>query len=239
MVLMALGFLAVFVPLQIVLGDQHGLNTLEHQPAKVAAMEGRWDSVSPAPLTLFAIPQQAEERNAYAIDIPYLGSLILTHTLTGGIKGLKEWAADERPPVWPVFFAFRVMVGIGFVMLAVVALGWLLYRRGRLFTSNWYLRICQLTAPLGFIAVLAGWTVTEVGRQPWTVYGLMRTSASVSPSLTGADVLGSLIAYMVVYLLMYPAGIAVMARIVRNGPMAMDAPIPIVRTAITATSPGE
>jgi cytochrome d ubiquinol oxidase subunit I len=239
MVLMALGFLAVFVPLQIVLGDQHGLNTLEHQPAKVAAMEGRWDSASPAPLTLFAIPEQAQARNAYAIDIPYLGSLILTHTLTGGIKGLKEWPADERPPVWPVFFAFRVMVGIGFVMLGVVALGWLLCRRGRLFTSNWYLRICQFTAPLGFIAVLAGWTVTEVGRQPWTVYGLMRTSASVSPSLTGPDVLGSLIAYMIVYLLMYPAGIAVMARIVRNGPMATDAPIPIVRTAITATSPGE
>ena len=232
-VMMALGFLAIFVPLQIVLGDQQGLNTREYQPAKLAAIEGRWTDASPAPLTLFAIPEQNAERDAYAIDIPWLGSLILTHSLNGEVKGLKDWPADERPPVLPVFFAFRVMVAIGFIMLGVVALGWYLHLRHRLFESSWFLRLCQYVAPLGFVAVLCGWTVTEVGRQPWTVYGLMRTAQSVSPSLTGADVLGSLIAYMIVYLVMYPFGIAVMARMVRQGPAASEQPIHVTKPAAT------
>jgi cytochrome d ubiquinol oxidase subunit I len=218
MVLMALGFLAPFVPLQIALGDLHGLNTRDYQPAKLAAIEARWETTAPVPLTLFAIPDQQGERNLYAIDIPYLGSLILTHSLNGGIKGLKQWPPDERPPVWPVFFAFRVMVGIGLVMLVVVSLGWFLRIRGQLFETGWFLRLCQWTAPLGFVAVLAGWITTEVGRQPWTVYGLMRTVQSVSPSLTGFDVLLSLLAYVGVYLLMFPAGLAAMARLVRQGP---------------------
>ncbi len=218
MVRMALGFLTVFVPLQILLGDMHGLNTREHQPAKLAAIEGRWDSAAPSPLTLFAIPDEAGERNRYAVELPYFGSLILTHSLEGEIKGLKEWPADQRPPVWPVFFAFRIMVGIGFAMLGTIALSWWLRWHGQLFKTAWFLRLCQWVAPLGFVAVLAGWTTTEVGRQPWTVYGLMRTAHSVSPSLTGADVVGSLLAYMAVYLVMFPAGIAVMARIVRQGP---------------------
>jgi len=218
MVLMALGFLALFVPLQIALGDLHGLNTRDYQPAKLAAIEARWETTAPVPFTLFAIPDQQGERNLYAIDIPYLGSLILTHSLNGGIKGLKQWPPDERPPVWPVFFAFRVMVGIGLVMLVVVSLGWLLRIRGQLFETGWFLRLCQWTAPLGFVAVLAGWITTEVGRQPWTVYGLMRTAQSVSPSLTGFDVLLSLLAYVAIYLLMFPAGLAVMARLVRQGP---------------------
>jgi len=218
MVLMALGFLALFVPLQIALGDLHGLNTRDYQPAKLAAIEARWETTAPVPFTLFAIPDQQGERNLYAIDIPYLGSLILTHSLNGGIKGLKQWPPDERPPVWPVFFAFRVMVGIGLVMLVVVSLGWFLRIRGQLFETGWFLRLCQWTAPLGFVAVLAGWITTEVGRQPWTVYGLMRTAQSVSPSLTGFDVLLSLLAYVAIYLVMFPAGLAVMARLVRQGP---------------------
>lgn len=216
---MALGFLALFVPLQIFLGDQHGLNTREYQPAKLAAMEGRWDSASPAPLTLFAIPDQKAERNRLSVEVPYLGSLILTHSLDGEVKGLKEWPADERPPVWPVFFAFRIMVGIGFAMLGVILIGWFLRFRGTLFETVWFLRLCQWVAPAGFIAVLAGWTTTEVGRQPWTIYGLFRTAQSVSPSLTGPDVLLSLLAYMAAYLVMFPAGIAVMAKIVRDGPI--------------------
>jgi cytochrome bd ubiquinol oxidase subunit I len=224
MVGMALGFLALFVPLQILLGDQHGLNTRDYQPAKLAAIEGRWETLAPAPLTLFAIPDQRRERNDYAIDVPYLGSLILTHSLNGEVKGLKDWPPDERPPVWPVFFAFRIMVGIGFLMLGVVALGLTLWWRGPLFETAWFLRLCQWVAPLGFVAVLAGWTTTEVGRQPWTIYGLFRTAQSVSPSLTGPDVLFSLLAYMGVYLIMFPAGIAVMARIVREGPVAQTAP---------------
>jgi cytochrome d ubiquinol oxidase subunit I len=215
---MALGFLTVFVPLQIVAGDLHGLNTRQHQPAKLAAIEGRWDTAAPAPLTLFGIPDEKAERNSYAIEVPVLGSLILTHSLDGEIKGLKDFPPDQRPPVLPVFFAFRLMVGIGFIMLGVVALGWMLRLQGRLFETVWFLRLCQWVAPLGFVAVLAGWTVAEVGRQPWTVYGQMRTAQSVSPSLTGPDVLWSLLAYMTIYLILYPAGLAVMAKIVRQGP---------------------
>jgi cytochrome d ubiquinol oxidase subunit I len=215
---------AVFVPLQIALGDLHGLNTREYQPAKLAAMEGRWDTAAPAPLTLFGWPNQDDARTDYALGVPYLGSLILTHTLDGEIKGLKEWPPDERPPVWPVFMAFRVMVGIGMLMLCVVVLGWVLWFRGVLFETGWYLVLCQCAAPLGFVAVLAGWVVTEVGRQPSTVFGLLRTAQSVSPSLTGADVLLSLLGYMVVYLLMFPAGIMVMARVVRQGPGGQPVP---------------
>ncbi|MDD1453292.1 cytochrome ubiquinol oxidase subunit I [Sphingomonas sp. H160509] len=153
-----------------------------------------------------------------------MGSLILTHSLDGEIKGLKSFPADQRPPVWPVFFAFRIMVGVGMVMLCVVLIAWFLRARRRLYDTAWFLKICEWTAPLGFVAVIAGWTTTEVGRQPWTVYGLMRTAHSVSPSLTGPDVLWSLLAYMGVYLLMFPAGIAVMAGIVRRGPVAEELP---------------
>jgi cytochrome d ubiquinol oxidase subunit I len=222
MIRMALGFLAIFVPLQIALGDLHGLNTLEHQPAKLAAMEGLWDGGTGVPASLFAIPNQAEERNEHELAIPKLGSLYLTHSWDGAVKGLKDFPPDERPPVIVVYFAFRVMVGLGLLMLAIVAVGWLLRWSGRLYDSAWYLKIVQWTMPIGFIAVLAGWTTTEVGRQPWTVYGLMRTHDSVTPSLTGTDVLLSFALYMAVYLLVYPTGIAFMLRIVRNGPLDVD-----------------
>jgi cytochrome d ubiquinol oxidase subunit I len=217
MMLMALGFLAAFVPLQIFLGDLQGLNTREHQPAKLAAIEGRWQTAAPAPLTLFGIPNQAEQRMDDAIDIPWLGSLILTHSLDGKVQGLSDFPTDQRPPVAPVFFAFRLMVAIGLAMFGIVAVGWWLRRRGRLFETDWFLRLCQWSAPLGFVGVLAGWTVTEVGRQPWTVYGALRTANSVSPSLTGPDVAWTLLGYMIIYLAMYPAGFAVIARMVRQG----------------------
>ena len=228
MVKMALGFLAVFVPLQIILGDLQGLNTRLHQPAKLAAIEGRWETAGPAPLTLFAIPDQARARNSVELAIPYLGSLVLTHSLRGVVQGLKDFPADQRPPVWPVFFAFRLMVAIGFSMLGVVVVGLWLLRRGRLFASTWFLRICQWTAPLGFLAVLAGWTVTEVGRQPWTVFGLLRTAKSVTPSLTGPDVIASLLVYMALYLTMYPAGFVVLVHLIRQGCAAPDAREPAV-----------
>jgi cytochrome bd ubiquinol oxidase subunit I len=228
MMLMALGFLAVFVPLQIFLGDQHGLETREYQPAKLAAIEGRWQTAAPAPLTLFGIPDPARQRMDDAIELPYLGSLILTHSLNGKVQGLSDFPPDQWPPVWPVFFAFRLMVAIGFAMLGIVAFGWWLRYRGRLFETDWFLRLCQYSAPFGFIAVLSGWTVTEVGRQPWTVYGLLRTANSVSPSLTGADVTWSLLAYMIVYLAMYPAGYAVIARLVRQGCTGPEAPQPAI-----------
>jgi cytochrome bd ubiquinol oxidase subunit I len=218
MIRMALNLLIILIPLQMFLGDQHGLNTREYQPAKLAAIEGRYDSAQPAPLTLFGIPDDAAATMRNAIEIPRLGSLVLTHSWDGAIKGLKEWPADQRPPVGPPFFAFRVMVGIAVIMLLVVVAGQALQLRGRLWDSKWFLRLCQWVAPLGFVAVIAGWITTEVGRQPWTVYGLLRTADSVSPSLTGANVAWSLAFYIAVYLIMFPTGIAFMAGLVRRGP---------------------
>jgi cytochrome bd ubiquinol oxidase subunit I len=221
MIRMALDLLIVIVPLQIFLGDQHGLNTLQHQPAKLAAIEGRYDTERPTPLTVFGIPDDAGATMHDDVEIPQLGSLILTHSWNGEIKGLKEWPPDQRPPVAPPFFAFRIMVGIGFIMLAVVIVGQILQLRRRLWDSVWFLRLCQIVAPFGFFAVLAGWITTEVGRQPWTVYGLLRTADSVSPSLTGADVVVSLALYVIVYLFMFPTGIAFMAGLVRRGPQEL------------------
>ena len=219
MLSMTLWLLTVLVPLQIFLGDEHGLNTLAYQPAKLAAIEARWRTASQVPLTLFAIPDERAETNHYALDIPDLGSLILTHDPNGTVRGLEDWPADQRPPVAIPFFAFRIMVGIGLSMLALVAASWWLRARGRLFEAGWFLQSCEFAGPSGFLAVLAGWTTTEVGRQPWTVYGLMRTADSVSPSLTGTDALLSLIGYGVVYLIMFPAGLTLMARIVKTGPV--------------------
>src|SRR5277367_4587253 len=227
MLRLALWFLAIFVPLQIVLGDAHGLNTLEYQPAKLAAIEGLWDGGRGVPASIIGWPDQTAERNLAEIAIPKLGSLYLTHSWDGEVKGLKDFPADQRPPVAIVYFAFRIMVGIGLLMLAVVAAGLLLLALGRLDRTRWYLRLCQFTSCLGFVAVIAGWTTTEVGRQPWTVYGLMRTADSVTPSLTGSDVLISLLMYVVVYLVVYPVGLWLMLRLVWRGPVPSDDASPI------------
>ena len=176
------------------------------------------------PLTLFAVPDQAQETNHFSIDLPVLGSLILTHQMDGVVHGLKDVPPDQRPPVAVVFYAFRIMVGIGLLMLALVVVGLLLRLRGTQHQNPLFLRACEIAGPFGLIAVLAGWTVTEVGRQPWLVYGLVRTRDSVPPSLTGSDVLISLIGYMLAYVIMYPAGIALMARIVRRGVAASEGP---------------
>jgi cytochrome d ubiquinol oxidase subunit I len=217
MMRMALNLLIIIVPLQIILGDLHGRNTLDQQPAKLAAIEGLWQSAGPMPEALFAIPDQAAHKNTHEIDVPHLGSLILTHSWNGRVRGLEEWPPDQWPPVWPVFFAFRIMVGIALLMLTVVVIGWILRLRGDLYDSAWFLRLCQWFAPAGFVAVLMGWTTSEVGRQPWTVYGVFRTADSVTPSLTGRDVLASLLMYVAVYLIMYPAGVGYMAALVRHG----------------------
>jgi cytochrome d ubiquinol oxidase subunit I len=227
MLSMTLWLLSVLVPLQVLIGDLHGLNTREHQPAKLAAIEARWETARRVPLTLFAIPDEVNETNRFAIDVPLLGSLILAHSLDGEVQGLKDWPKQDRPPVAIPFFAFRLMVGIGVLMLSLVAISWWLRFRGDLFDTAWFLRACMVMAPLGFVAVLAGWTTTEVGRQPWTVYGMLRTVESVPPSLTGSDVLISLLGYMAVYLIIFPAGFFVMARIVRKGPAAADSESPI------------
>jgi cytochrome bd ubiquinol oxidase subunit I len=210
------------VPLQILLGDMHGLNTLKYQPAKLAAIEAHWTPEAHAPLTLFAIPDQAKELNHYAIEVPELGSLILTHSFSGVVPGLKSYPPDQRAPVIFPFFAFRIMVGLGLLMLAIVLVSlWLRFRK-RLYDSDWFLRVCEFAGPIGFLAVIAGWTTTETGRQPWTVYGLMRTADSVTPSLTGFDVLLSLAGYMAVYLIMFPSGFILMRSVVRKGMPAAD-----------------
>ena len=217
MISMTLWLLTVLVPLQIFIGDAHGLNTREYQPAKLAAIEARWETGRGVPLTLFAIPDDKNETNHFAIEVPRLGSLILTHEFNGEVKGLKAFPANERPHALLPFFAFRIMVGIGILMLGIVAAGgWLRWRKK--LASPAYLTILQWCMPLGFVAVIAGWTVTEVGRQPWTVYGLMRTAQSVSPSLTGFNVALSFLGYAVVYLIIYPAGLLLMIKIVRKGP---------------------
>jgi cytochrome d ubiquinol oxidase subunit I len=230
--------LLVLVPVQIGLGDLHGLNTLEYQPAKLAALEGRYDTASPAPLTLFGIPDDATGTMRAEIAIPRLGSLLLTHSWDGKIKGLKEWPMDQRPPVGPPFYAFRIMVGVGVLMLALVLAGNTLRRGGAFVRSDTFLLACQWGAPLGFIAVLAGWVTTEVGRQPWTVFGLLRTANSVSPSLTGTDVLISLIGYVAVYLIIFPSGFFVMSRIIRLGPQAQgsDGPVQSGRPTLPITA---
>ncbi|MQT12129.1 cytochrome ubiquinol oxidase subunit I [Segnochrobactrum spirostomi] len=215
---MAFWLLTVLVPLQILIGDQHGLNTLEHQPAKLAAIEAHWETSNDVPLVLFALPDNATASNRFTIAIPHLGSLVLTHSLDGTVKGLKDFSPDQWPPVAIPFFAFRLMVAVGFVMLGLVVGSLWLRGRGRLFESRLFLRACLWAGPLGFIAVLAGWTTTEVGRQPWIVYGLMRTADAVPPSLTGFDVLLSFLGYAIVYLIVFPAGAIIMARIVRKGP---------------------
>jgi cytochrome d ubiquinol oxidase subunit I len=218
MISTTLWLLLFLVPLQILLGDAHGLNTLKYQPTKLAAIEARWDTAARVPLALFAIPDQAAQTNRFVIEVPVLGSLILTHDPNGVVHGLKDVPPDQQPPVIVPFFAFRIMVGIGLIMLALVVAGNLMRKGGRLYENTTFLRACQIMAPFGFVAVLAGWVTTEVGRQPWTVYGLLRTADSVSPSLTTADVAASLAAYVAAYLIMFPAGVMLMARIVRQGP---------------------
>ena len=219
MLRLSLWFLAIFVPLQVIIGDLHGVNTLHHQPAKLAAIEGIWEGGKGVPASLIGWPDAASESTLYEIAIPKLASLYLTHSWDGEVKGLKDFPKDQRPPVAVVYFAFRIMVGVAMLMLAVVIAGFVLMARKRLDTTAWYLKFCQLTVCLGFIAVIAGWTTTEVGRQPWTIYGLLRTADSISPSITGANVLTSLILYVVVYLLVYPIGLFVMLRLVWRGPI--------------------
>ena len=210
--------LAVLVPLQVVLGDLHGVNTTEHQPIKIAAMEGLWDTQARAPSVLFAVPDEANERNRFEVAIPALASLYLKHDFDATVQGLKSVARSDRPPVVPVFYAFRLMVGMGLLMLALVLWAGVMYWRGRLFDSPVFHKACVAMAPVGFIAVVAGWTVTEVGRQPWVVYGLLRTHDAVSPSLTTANVAASLALYVLVYLIVFGAGIYYMTRLARAGP---------------------
>ena len=226
----ALWLALVLTPLQIFLGDQHGLNTLEHQPMKLAAIEARWETARHVPLTLFAWPDVARERNDYALDIPELGSLILTHSWDGEVKGLKEVPPDERPYVPLPFFAFRLMAGIGFTLLAIALLGFWLRLRRRLYEARWFAMIAAFSSPLPFVAVLAGWTVTETGRQPYVVYGQLRTAEAAAP-LAAQTVSASLLLFVCVYLLLLAAFFFYAMRLVLRGPET-------VPTAPAALRPG-
>ncbi len=215
---MAMWMLITVAPLQIFVGDEHGLNTLKYQPAKLAAMEGHYETYEGGtPLILFGIPDDEAEETRYALEIPYLGSLILTRTLDGSISGLKEFPKDERPPAAIVFWSFRVMVALGFAMLGLGLWGAWARWRGRLHDSPWLLRASILMSPAGFGAVLAGWITTEVGRQPWTVYGLLRTADSVGP-LEASAVGTSLLIFIGVYFALFGSGTFYILRLMNVPP---------------------
>ncbi len=217
MIVMGVFLASVLVPAQAVIGDLHGLNTLKHQPQKLAAMEGLWETQAGVPLMLFALPDEAAEMNRAEVSIPKLGSLYLTHSWDGVVQGLKDFAPADRPPVAPVFFAFRVMVGMWAVMFALTVWAWWLAWRKRLFATPAFLRAATWAIPVGYVAVIAGWITTEVGRQPYVVYGILRTADAVTPSLAGSDVLASLLIYIAVYIVVFGAGIHYFVRLVRRG----------------------
>ena len=222
---MALWMIAFTAPLQIIAGDLHGLNTFEHQPAKIAAMEGHFDTHDGAPLILFGLPNPGEERIDAQIAIPKLGSLILTHEPDGRVRGLKEWAPGDRPPVSVLFWSFRLMLAIGFAMLAIGIWGLLARARGTLYRSRGLQRVALLMGPAGFIAVIAGWITTEVGRQPYTVYGLLRTGQSMS-AIDAPAVGLSLAAFIFVYFALFGAGTFYILRLMRRPPQPVEPPLP-------------
>lgn len=214
---MAMWMATLVAPLQIIAGDLHGLNTLEHQPIKVAAMEGHWHRQTGTPFIVAAWPDAKAEENHFEITIPYASSLILTHSLDGETPGLTDVPPEDRPPVGIVFWAFRIMIAIGtaMVLLGVYA-AWLRFR-GRFYVTPLLYRSALWMAPSGFIAVLAGWVVTEVGRQPFTIYGVMRTSSSLGP-VEAPAVGASLLAFIVVYFVLFGAGTYYIIRLMAKAP---------------------
>ena len=216
MMRMALGLTVILAPLQLIIGDMHGLNTLKHQPIKVAAMEAHWDGSKPGDFHIFAWPDEKGEKNDFAISIPKGSSLILTHKMNGLFPGLTSVPPQDRPPVKTVFFAFRIMLGLGMFMIAAALLGAFLWWRGTLFESRWYLRVMAQTWWVGFVAVIAGWVVTESGRQPWIVQGIMRTADAASP-VHGGSVLTTLILFVIAYGVVFSFGIYYINRLIAKG----------------------
>jgi cytochrome d ubiquinol oxidase subunit I len=233
---MAMWMAAIVAPIQIFAGDMHGLNTLEHQPVKVMAMEGHYDShPDGAPLMLFGIPDSANKRVDYAISIPKASSLILKHDLNAPMKGLDSVPDADEPPVGIVFWAFRVMVGIGFAMLGLGLWSLIARARGKLHDWTWLHRAALVMGPAGFVAVLAGWIVTEVGRQPFIIYGLLRTANSASP-LDAPAVAASLLAFVLVYFSVFGMGIWYLLHLMKKPPEAHESALdgaPIRTAGIT------
>ena len=221
MLSMAMWMALLVAPIQAIVGDFHGLNTLKHQPAKIAAIEGHWENVGnePTPLILFGIPDMKEERTKYAIEIPYLGSLILTHSIDKQVPALKEFKPEDRPNSTIVFWSFRVMVAMGMLMILTGLWSLWLRKRDALYQSRPFLYLALWMGPSGLIAILAGWFTTEIGRQPWVVYGLMRTAnADSGHSATQLGI--TLVLFVVVYFVLFGAGLSYMMRLVRKGPQA-------------------
>jgi cytochrome d ubiquinol oxidase subunit I len=213
---------ALLIPLQILAGDLHGLNTLEHQPQKVAAMEGNWETRSHAPLVLFALPDEAARTNRLELAVPSGASLILKHDPAGVVPGLNDFVAEDgsvlHPPVAPVFWSFRVMVGIGLLMLVTSWAGaWLWWRRGIEKIPRLYLGWLTAMTFSGWVATLAGWYVTEIGRQPWLVHGVLTTAEAVGPVAAGM-VFSTLVAYLIIYVLLLAAYVGALFHLARKGP---------------------
>jgi len=222
---MAMWMAAIVAPIQIVAGDEHGLNTLAHQPAKVMAMEGHFQShAHGAPLYLFGIPDDKAQTLRYAVGIPGLSSLVLKHDIDAPMAGLDTIEPDKRPPVAIVFWSFRIMVGLGFAMLGLGLWSLIARARKRLYTSPWLHRAAMLMGPSGFVAVIAGWTTTEVGRQPYTVYGLLTTVQSRSP-IAAPAVGASLVAFVLVYSAVFGVGIWYLLKMMHTAPHAHEAPL--------------
>ncbi|MBA6119040.1 MULTISPECIES: cytochrome ubiquinol oxidase subunit I [Pseudomonas] len=223
MLSMGMWMILVATPVQIVVGDAHGLNTLEHQPAKIAAIEGHWENIpgEPSPLILAGWPDMEAEKTRFAIEIPYLGSLILTHRLDRQIPALKSFAKEDRPNSTVVFWSFRVMAGLGMLMLACALLALVLRRNGALYRNRLFLGFALLMGPSGLIALLAGWFTTEVGRQPWVVYGMLRTNEAAS-NHSAAQMSLTLGLFVLIYFSVFTVGICYMMSLVRKGPTAHE-----------------
>lgn len=220
MLSMAMWMMLCVAPVQILIGDAHGLNTLKYQPAKIAAIEGHWQNVpgESVPLILFGWPDMAAETTRYALEVPALGSLILTHDWHGHIPGLKEFAPQDRPDSTVIFWTFRIMVGMGMLMLLLgLASAWLRWRH-RLFESRAFLYFAVLLGPAGLIAILAGWITTEMGRQPWVVYGVMRTRDAVS-NHSALAVGTTLLIFIVMYFAVFGIGVGYMLKLIAKGPV--------------------
>ena len=235
---MAMWMAAIVAPMQILAGDTQGLNTLQYQPAKIAAMEGDWDSRGRAPEILFGIPNMKTERTDYRIEIPFAGSLILTHSLDGRVPGLKQFPAADRPYSPIIFFTFRIMVGLGMLMAALGLFSLWARWRGSFYRNQWLHRFALAMAPSGFIALICGWMTTEIGRQPFTVYGLLRTTDSVSPiALPG--IAASMLVFVVVYFVVFGAGLMIILRMMGRAPEAGEAgPDPDQPTRTAGQHPG-
>jgi cytochrome bd ubiquinol oxidase subunit I len=221
MLSMAMWMLLIVAPIQILIGDQHGLNTLHYQPAKIAAIEGHWENKSgeSVPLILFGWPDMGAETTRYALQIPHAGSLILTHSWNGQIPALTDFAPGDRPNSTVVFWTFRVMVGLGFLMAFLGLWSVWLRRRGRMYSAPLFLRAAILMGPAGLVAIIAGWITTEMGRQPWVVYNVMRTADAVS-NHSVVELTTTLILFIVLYFAVFGTGVSYMLKLVAKGPDA-------------------